>query len=596
MPGDRVITIQEAGRPPQKCKLLKMWREKDGSMAYLVQALDTAEMLSIVESRTQATTTPTSSPVRAVATRIFHWGVGNKVPPAGTPMPPEDAVAVSPAPANQGPSPATPPPPAAATQPSPSTVTTRPAPVSPPVVSNVPATAGPVTPSTPSPEGKLTPTPAGTVPNVVIHPVEERHGLFGLRKGECSSCGSSECGGPCSPTGPGVVVEDAPRPRLMSRLLHRPEPTETVVMQTPPPPPAQPVIVPMPVPSAEVTKAPPSNYRESWGQVEPWRPSVDGQDAAKNGDRYGYASHPQVDPMKGPERYHQMVIDELARKAAPGIDMEGAGLGSVAAAGMGPPPGLGRLGFPGPFGPPPQPPDPFRTQRAPPVYTTGPGLRQDQGIPAAMANAFTPGDGTARPIPADFGSVHYPENAFSAPSADPYYASAMAAQGAPTSMPNAFLFPGVPAPMHGGMPGTAAAYAMPSPVMHVPSYPAMLPPAQAHVAAAPAKDATTALPEGATTAELMKYLKGSLYPSQREYAAESLSSRDWHKEPQVVEALVVAAKADPAPTVRAGCLRALAAMKANTAGVITAVAALKNDADPRVRQAAAEAMPALCGE
>ena len=105
MPGDRVITIQEAGRPPQKCKLLKMWREKDGSMAYLVQALDTAEMLSIVESRTQATTTPTSSPVRAVATRIFHWGVGNKVPPAGTPMPPEDAVAVSPAPANQGPSP-----------------------------------------------------------------------------------------------------------------------------------------------------------------------------------------------------------------------------------------------------------------------------------------------------------------------------------------------------------------------------------------------------------------------------------------------------------------------------------------------------------
>jgi hypothetical protein len=91
----------------------------------------------------------------------------------------------------------------------------------------------------------------------------------------------------------------------------------------------------------------------------------------------------------------------------------------------------------------------------------------------------------------------------------------------------------------------------------------------------------------------MGMLKGSLYPSQREWAADCLSRQDWQAQPHIVAALVVAAREDPAAAVRAGCVRALGKMKANTLPVVQTVQSLKGDSDPRVRHEVDEALAAL---
>jgi hypothetical protein len=88
-------------------------------------------------------------------------------------------------------------------------------------------------------------------------------------------------------------------------------------------------------------------------------------------------------------------------------------------------------------------------------------------------------------------------------------------------------------------------------------------------------------------------LRDSLYPSQREWAAENLATVDWRMHPQVVQTLLTAAKEDPAATVRATCVRSLANMKANTAPVITMVRSLTSDTDPRVRKEAERAVSVL---
>jgi hypothetical protein len=102
-----------------------------------------------------------------------------------------------------------------------------------------------------------------------------------------------------------------------------------------------------------------------------------------------------------------------------------------------------------------------------------------------------------------------------------------------------------------------------------------------------------AAPREAGPVQMLTVLRDSLYPSQREWAADQLASGDWRSRPEVVEALATAARQDPAPMVRAGCVRALAQIQVNTVPVRTAVQALKDDPDPRVRQEAEQALGAL---
>jgi hypothetical protein len=199
-----------------------------------------------------------------------------------------------------------------------------------------------------------------------------------------------------------------------------------------------------------------------------------------------------------------------------------------------------------------------------------------------MANAFTAG-GTTRPIPADFGPSHQGANAFTDSGAEVM---------APVPMPPAAVPPGGMAPARApapwGAPGAGpgrgpAPYgpvAQVNPVMAVPG---------------PARPAAELAPptEAANTPRLLALLRESLYPSQREWAADCLAGHDGRREPQVVQGLLAAAREDPAATVRAGCVRSLARLKVNTPPVVAAVRALKDDADALVRQEAEQALAGL---
>src|SRR5579883_3494944 len=88
---ERFLTVQEVGRPPLRCRVLKSWYEADGSRALQVQAVSTGEMISIFESGASAVA-PGVRDSTPVASRIVHWGTA-KHPPAGTPEAPEDATA-----------------------------------------------------------------------------------------------------------------------------------------------------------------------------------------------------------------------------------------------------------------------------------------------------------------------------------------------------------------------------------------------------------------------------------------------------------------------------------------------------------------------
>jgi hypothetical protein len=95
---------------------------------------------------------------------------------------------------------------------------------------------------------------------------------------------------------------------------------------------------------------------------------------------------------------------------------------------------------------------------------------------------------------------------------------------------------------------------------------------------------------------MLTVLKMSSYPSQREWAANNLGTFDWHRHPVIVEALVTAAREDPAATVRAGCAYTLGRMHVTSEPVRATLRHLKEDRDPRVRADAEKALARLTGD
>jgi hypothetical protein len=259
-----------------------------------------------------------------------------------------------------------------------------------------------------------------------------------------------------------------------------------------------------------------------------------------------------------------------------------------------PPPRDGAAAMAGaPQGPMPMAPPPMRMMAPGPPM---PPPMVDSGVPSGMGNAFTM-TGTRRPIPADFGPTPQEPNGFG--DAVPY----MPSPARPVMVPRSPMLPPSPGmlgtlqPPMPPMPNSGAAGGSPvaglnrqdaystrviNPLMTVP-------PTQ--VAAAPV--ASPAPPAPANVPQMLATLKDSLYPSQREWAAEQLSELNVRGQPQVVQSLTKYAKEDPAATVRAACVHALAHMKANTTEVTAVVQELKNDRDPRVRQEADEALNAI---
>jgi hypothetical protein len=224
--------------------------------------------------------------------------------------------------------------------------------------------------------------------------------------------------------------------------------------------------------------------------------------------------------------------------------------------------------------PPPTTPSPGKPALQPANYAQGnPPLQlapppppaiaipMDRGVSSGMANAFTNG-GSTRPLPAEFGEPSQPGNAFSPP-----YPNVAPPQAAMQQVP--------PNPYHGSSMVAMADRRQPAQV-----------PVQMDQGPSPASN----------TPQLLAVLRDSLYPSQREQAVESLMAQGGSQaQPQVVQGLLSAAKNDPAATVRASCVRAIAQLQLNTVPVVTLVQSLRNDPDPRVRREAEQALPALTG-
>ncbi len=93
--------------------------------------------------------------------------------------------------------------------------------------------------------------------------------------------------------------------------------------------------------------------------------------------------------------------------------------------------------------------------------------------------------------------------------------------------------------------------------------------------------------------QLSVVMRESLYPSQREWAADRLASIDWRRQPQALDVLIERAKQDAAPSVRAECLRSLGRMKCDAPSVVEAVKSCQSDADQHVRQTADDALAKL---
>jgi hypothetical protein len=189
----------------------------------------------------------------------------------------------------------------------------------------------------------------------------------------------------------------------------------------------------------------------------------------------------------------------------------------------------------------------------PPGGMMPPGSMMAQA-PAGMGNAFT-NAGTSRPIPADYGMAANDPNAFE----------------------HGGMSPAPPRPQMAMMPPPGYyPYPMPMPMPRMPMAPPMA------MAQAPVQEPQTR--------QLIAVLHGSIMPSEREMAVDQLTCFDWRSQPQVATAIVEAAKNDPAATVRASCVRALAKMKVNTLPAVQTVQALKSDKDIRVRQEVEQAL------
>jgi hypothetical protein len=103
----------------------------------------------------------------------------------------------------------------------------------------------------------------------------------------------------------------------------------------------------------------------------------------------------------------------------------------------------------------------------------------------------------------------------------------------------------------------------------------------------PAPTLGTPVADPAASAELtqlLQVLRESPYPAQREWAANSLATYDWRGHPELVQSLLIAAKQDPAATVRAASVYSLGRLNAASEPVVSTLRSLRNDSDARVRQ------------
>lgn len=86
-PKEKLLTLSEHGKSPIKCKLILAWTSKNGEQCFLVEALDSGKKITIVQNAANSKEKNT--------TTNYHW-VNNDVPPAGSPIPPDQGLTKTP--------------------------------------------------------------------------------------------------------------------------------------------------------------------------------------------------------------------------------------------------------------------------------------------------------------------------------------------------------------------------------------------------------------------------------------------------------------------------------------------------------------------
>jgi hypothetical protein len=503
-PTGRIITVQEAGKPAQKCKVVKWWIDEKGSKVWQVEALDTGEVLTII-----AGSPPVSGetgPARSLKTTIFHWR--NHTPPPGAPLAPEVACDCG-----------TP-------------------------------SSGTVVAGTPCPPCSTTPLPVIETTRPVETKVTQAEPsvLQKLRE----SWGKSD-----APKLPPADTVKAPEKKVVLDEAKKPAPLPKVEN----------------LPKADVKKPDPLL-----------------------GDPTQYAKKPLDEklPAKG-----ELPPPQAPKTPAPLANVEplGAGGKSITDSGtvQGRPVPVATL--------PPynvRPPAPqWQVPQAPqPIVNPGRGNAPEAVQGGIAYNAFTPYELTP-PAPGTAAQSAM-ANAFSADTdccvaPVPHGLPAGRVYGPPGPPKMVMVAQAGPRPAGPGLPASpygpvvqlsapnGTGEGMPSPAA-----------TQGSALMLASYQGSAAMPAGGQTPEqLAGMLHDALYPSQREWAAERLSAYDWKQTEAAVQALTQAVREDPAATVRASCISALAKMKVNTFPVVSAIQAAKNDGDPRVRTAAEEALAVL---
>lgn len=95
--------------------------------------------------------------------------------------------------------------------------------------------------------------------------------------------------------------------------------------------------------------------------------------------------------------------------------------------------------------------------------------------------------------------------------------------------------------------------------------------------------------------ELLRTLRESANPFQKEAAIDKLAVIGWPTNGEVIATLVQCARTDPAATVRVHCIRALTVRNVRTPEVLKTIKDLKADKDPRVQHEADTALARLGG-
>ncbi len=599
MPAETVKTVlvEEPGKPALKCRVVKQWQTAEGQKATQLQAIDSGEMVTIVE-----TTNGRGSDAKTSAA-MYRWGTST-TPPAGVPVPPgSNAVAKT---DSQKPS-------TQKEEPKTTNTVTLPevrklieVPQSTGTATTDVAKAMPNAPQVVADAPKLTPDGPGLVQDVV-QPIPET---------------ATAAPQTTSPTATPAVT-DAPKTKM------RPQPPE--------PPKVEPKALPT---------APPAEYKKQWSAPDPTAPAAEKPstditppagsvlpvnptalpklpEAVSSQPAATYTPVPtpsdlilgtatpslaptksmlgsqsaKSDPLTNPELF-TAGRTEPSKVSPTGVQnmdplRTPLGAGSVVAAANGGDPRY----LPVPMVTVPQTRPPLPPTQ--PVMPAQPPQQAPETAETSYANAFTPAQEASTNA---FGVAQQQQ-----PMMPPGYGAMP--MGASYRGP----MPPMPVAVAGGypMPQMPMAYPMPQMPMGVaqgnpmpPRQPmSMLPPVQptamtqaqpAVVYANPAMDRPGMATAG--TAQVQKCistLQASISPLQRETAVNQLSTCDWRANPQIVTVLLTTAKEDPVGMVRVAAVTGLARMGIATDAVVATFTQLKTDADARVRMEAEQALKGI---